>query len=168
MLYISLPSWLNYAVVCLLLPPSLHLGHLGSNQSNPDHFNMRRDTAHHPESLMSLSPVASGLSRGLHSLQGIWNPNRLPVTDLPTMDFTWSPITAVQKQPFVSHHQIWTREWRTKANQTHLSFTQRWVKSWIYFPDDWYVLKAFKMRLRWMLSLKQLEINDNGVIMSTK
>lgn len=45
MLYISLPSWLNYAVVCLLLPPSLHLGHLGSNQSNPDHCNMHRDTA---------------------------------------------------------------------------------------------------------------------------
>lgn len=163
MLYISLPSWLNYAVMRLRFPPSLHLGHLGSNQSNPVHFNVCRDTA-----LFITLKALRVCHRLLLVSQGGFthcSASEIPIgyqwltyrpwilLGPPLRRFKSSLLFLIIKVEPGSGGQKPARP--TSLLHRHESNLEKWA---IYFPDDWYDLKAFKMCLRWMLSLKQLEV----------
>lgn len=99
------------------------------------------------------------LGGGFTLLQRIWNPNRLPLTSWPTMDFSQSPDGSLKAPLFPSHHQRWTGEERTKAKDslTSLSLPQRPV-----LPYE--IGDLFSQWLAWPLGFLKPSVLGSGGI----
>lgn len=67
---------------------------------------------------------------GVYSLQHMRNPNRLPLTSWPAIDFSQTPVANLKAALFTPHHQRWTREEMIEimASTIYLSLPQIWVE----------------------------------------
>lgn len=171
MLYIiRFPSWLGYAGLCLLLPPSLLACHLVSNRGNPDHFN---NVCRGPtpfivmKALWVCHRLSFLLSGGLYSLRRIWNPNRLPLTSWPAMDFSQPPDGSLKAALFPPL-AIKDEPEKRGEKPTFLSHKDgsTFVKSAICFPGSWHdplALSTLDLGGCSVLRLKHQERNNNSL-----